>query len=267
MANSAKMNGRNYIIIPQGSYQNNTNVRNESDVDICVCYQDVYHANFFYAPGESITSMGDTPSQRVFAEDRQAIGAALRATFAPGISEGSNAFEVHSNTSRVDADVVAAWRFRGYSKNENTGEVSYREGVTYWTSSGKQVINFPEQHHRNGVEKNNRTGRAFKRTVRIVKRMRYLMLAREVGAADGVASFFIESALYNFPDSVYTDYRTWKETVRDVLTRMLRAEGASEWVEISGFKWLFKPNYGIPAKWTIEQMQAFAREALRLLDQ
>ena len=38
-----KMNLDNYEIFLQGSYANNTNVKQNSDVDICVMYKNVFH--------------------------------------------------------------------------------------------------------------------------------------------------------------------------------------------------------------------------------
>lgn len=38
-----KMNLNNYEIFLQGSYANNTNVKQNSDVDICVMYKNVFH--------------------------------------------------------------------------------------------------------------------------------------------------------------------------------------------------------------------------------
>ncbi|MEG1647743.1 MAG: nucleotidyltransferase domain-containing protein, partial [Bacilli bacterium] len=40
-----KMNLNNYEIFLQGSYANNTNVKQNSDVDICVMYKNVFHYN------------------------------------------------------------------------------------------------------------------------------------------------------------------------------------------------------------------------------
>ena len=46
------------IIIPQGSYRNNTNVRQESDVDICVCCTEPFFADYEYADyGDELTGL------------------------------------------------------------------------------------------------------------------------------------------------------------------------------------------------------------------
>ena len=38
----AKLSGMDISIIPQGSYKSKTNVKNDSDVDICVCLNSLF---------------------------------------------------------------------------------------------------------------------------------------------------------------------------------------------------------------------------------
>src|SRR4051794_30290977 len=45
-------------VFPQGSYRNNTNVRVESDVDICVCARDTFFYNFDLAQGFTRADVG-----------------------------------------------------------------------------------------------------------------------------------------------------------------------------------------------------------------
>jgi len=52
----APLNGRDIKVIAQGSYRNNTNVRAESDVDICVCCTEPFFYDYTfsdYTPQES----------------------------------------------------------------------------------------------------------------------------------------------------------------------------------------------------------------------
>jgi hypothetical protein len=46
------------------------------------------------------------------------------------------------------------------------------EGIALITSDVRRITNFPRQHYDAGCAKNDRTGRRYKRVVRILKRLR-----------------------------------------------------------------------------------------------
>ena len=264
---SAELKWRDYSIIPQGSYQNNTNARRNSDVDICVVMNDVFIPDYSDARGESSATYGFGDSSHVFIEDRKAIERALVAAFGQsGVTSGKKAFDVHSAVgSRVDADVVPAWRFRAFRGRDIYGAPISRDGITFWSTEGKQVINFPEQHYAIGNAKNTRTNTYYKKAVRILKHIRYVMLEEQVKSADGVSSFMLECMLYNLPDHLFTTHNTWLDTMQAILGHaylaLTNGTAHQDWVEVSGCKWLFRPTYRIPANWTAEQAGDFVRDA------
>ena len=268
LTNHAELQRRPYRLIAQGSYHNNTNVRLSSDVDICVVFTDVFDTDFTYARDDTFDSLGLSRSDKVYAHDKAMVEAALRSVFGRNMEVGKKAFAVHSTqTTRVDADVVAAWGFNGYTKSAE-GHRGINQGIAFWTQDNRRIVNFPEQHHENGKAKNLRTSRYFKRAVRILKRMRYDMLDKGVASADGVSSFLLECAMYNVPDKYFAD--TWQQIMYRAMQWMLnelqagRAE--SEWVETSGMKWLFQSSYGIPSNWRDTQLTDFLLDAMEWLD-
>lgn len=267
LARHSGMEARGYRIIPQGSYHNNTNVRLESDVDLCVVFDDVAATDFTYAGGETFESLRLPRADRKYQQDRDMVEEALRNTFQRNMTPGNKAFDVHSNEgTRVDADVVAAWGFNGYSKQ--AGVMSVEEGIAFWTRDGRRIVNFPEQHHEKGKGKNIRTGRAYKRATRILKRLRYQMLAEKVGTADGVSSFLLECAMYNVPDWYFAQL-TWGQVMDIAIQYMIdeiQAGRAEEWVEVSEKKWLFKPTYSTPSNWQSQQLLDFLVDAAEYLE-
>jgi len=112
----APLNGRDIKVIAQGSYRNNTNVRAESDVDICVCCTEPFFYDYTfsdYTPQESNV----IAHPYLFSEFKNDVEAALVKKFGrAGVFRGTKAFDVHANTYRVDADVVAAFAHRRYQK-------------------------------------------------------------------------------------------------------------------------------------------------------
>jgi hypothetical protein len=258
---------RNIQIIPQGSYRNNTNVRQESDVDICVCCLDTFFTDYTFADyGQPET--GNVDSSYTYAQFKNDVQAALAAKFGkPGVARGDKAFDVHANTYRVDADVVAAFAYRLYLKKEynfqsGTYLPSYLQpaGTKFISDSGSVIANWPEQHYTNGVEKNKRTRGRFKFIVRALKRLKFNLISKGVDAAEPVASYLIECLLYNVHDSVF-DGDSYKENVQNALLTCFSAtqtdEACDKWLEVNERKFLFRSSQ----PWTRQQAYDFVLAA------
>lgn len=240
-------------VYAKGSYANNTNVRADSDVDIAVeC------TNFFYyEKANSDLAPSITPHSEVEwtpANLRRELVAALKAKFGSDVdTSGSTAIQVHSSSARVEADVVPCFQFRHYYTAS-----SWVEGARIYKTDGTHVENYSERQLTNGRDKNTRTNFAYKKTVRILKRLENAM------AADGthreVPSFLIECLVYNCPDSLFSA-STWTATVKAVLAHIYEYAEAAEpsaeddrWYEVNEVKYLFH----IAQKWRREDARDFA---------
>jgi len=253
---STKLEARTIRVFPQGSYRNDTNVRQDSDVDICVCCTDVFVTDFTHAPGITKSQVGVVDSAYTAAQFRNEVGEALIAYFGrAGISRGDKAFDIHENTVRVDADVVAPLEHRLYYR-EADGTIKFHRGTNIFADSGAQIINFPDQHYNGGVAKNRTTNLAFKRVVRIVKRLRNEMTEQGVAAAKPIASFLVECLVWNTPnehlanDTFYADVRA---TLVYLYNQLKDPGPADHWLEVNGIKRLFYPSQ----PWTREQARDF----------
>ena len=69
--------------------------------------------------------------------------------------------------------------------------------------TGRRITNFPQRQYDNGVAKNDATARHFKRAVRIVKKLSHEMEDAGVASARPMASFLIESLIWNAPDHLF----------------------------------------------------------------
>jgi hypothetical protein len=240
------LKARNIKIIPQGSYRNNTNVRQESDVDICACCMDPFFDDYTFANYGRLEA-GVYAHPYTYTEFKNDVQAALEAKFGKkGARRGDKAFDVHANTYRVDADVVPAFAYRQYQKKEfnyflGTEVTSYvePEGTRFISDSGTAVINWPEQHYANGVQKNKDTGGRFKFIVRAVKRLKFYLISKDVKVADAVASYLIECLMYNVPDAVFAG-DSYKDNVQSALLTCFSAtqtdEGCKTWREVNRMK-------------------------------
>lgn len=242
---SAALAGRMVRVFAQGSYRNRTNVRADSDVDVCVCSS----ATLLFDPIVPPSQIGLGPATYLFPQFREDVRAALAAHFGlAAVTSGSKAFNVRENTNRIAADVVPTFEYREYVLG-----FALHVGTAFMCD-GRRIVNFPEQHYNNGVAKNDATGRRFKATARVLKRLRYEMLNDGINSAAGVQSFGLESLVWNVPDAVfgvvslldalYAEIRI-RERLKAVLRHLYAGtesdEACAAWTEVNGIKPLFGP--------------------------
>lgn len=239
-------------VYAKGSYANNTNVRSDSDVDIAVeCTTLFYYDKTSPDLGTSITPYTGEWSdpQRL----RDELIAALRAKFGPDVdTSGSTAIQVHSSSARVEADVVPCFEYRYYYSAS-----SWVEGARVYKTDGTHVENYSALQLTNGRNKNNRTNQAYKKAVRILKRLENAMVSD--GTHREVPSFFIECLVYNCPDSLFAA-STWTATVEGVLAHIYNQLDGAEptddddrWLEVNDTKFLFHSSQ----KWTRKDARDF----------
>ncbi|QDE72555.1 hypothetical protein BHS09_22215 [Myxococcus xanthus] len=254
---SEALAGRTIEVIPQGSYRNNTNVRLDSDVDVCVRCMDPFFPNYSMASGVSAESLGNVPSEYTYAQFKNEVEAALVAKFGrKGVSRGKKAFDVHANSYRVDADVVATFEHRRYTHQDEYGGWNYISGTEFMPDDGGRVVNWPHQHHRNGVGKNRLTGNRFKYLTRVLKRLRNEMHENEIAAAAPIPSYLIECLVWNVPNDNF-GHEEYVRDMRHILAHTynatLTSDSCKEWGEVSELKYLFRSSQ----PWTREQAHAF----------
>ncbi|MFZ3218278.1 MAG: nucleotidyltransferase [Candidatus Acidiferrales bacterium] len=242
-------------VFAQGSYCNRTNVREDSDVDVCVRCSDSF---FYYLPPELSPQVAGfvVPGPVNYATYKNDLGAALTAYFKDGhVTRGNKAFDIKENTYRIAADVVPCFEFRRYAMDG-----SHIKGTAFDPDNGGRIQNWPDQHYANGVSKNTDTGGRFKDVVRIFKRLRYKMCEEKIAAADPIPSFLVECLVWNAPNSAF-GHETYTTDVREVLANLfndtIKFETCSEWGEINELKYLFRT--GQP--WTLTQAHAFISAA------
>lgn len=244
------LNSRSITVFPQGSYRNRTNVRMESDVDICVLCRDTF---FFDLPdGMTRDDYNIIPATYHYSDYKNDIEDALVSYFGrDAVKRGNKAFDVHENTYRVDADVVACFEYRRYLPNG-----TYLEGMSFCPDQGQRIINWPDQNYKNGVWKNSESGRRFKAVVRILKRLRNEMADNGYEEADIIPSFLIECLVWNVPNKGF-GHDTYSADVRWALAYLfnntLNFDDCKEWGEINELKYLFRTSQ----PWTREQANTF----------
>jgi len=254
-------------VYAKGSYPNNTNVRHDSDIDIAVELED--KINLDYASGIGFTNTGLYPYSGASELDfKSRLQKALEAEFGTKVvdSTGNKVFRIRGADKILDADIIPCTTYRFYY---GSNSFSYRQGIQLILNNpdGKRHFNYPDQHYKNGVEKNTLTKLRFKNITRIFKNANGHML--ENHSLSLVPSFLIESLAYNVSNSTYIANETW----RDIALRgceeiweylkldEFRLIGTSRWKEVNGYKFLFHDHQ----IWSKDDAKQFIKSAYNLL--
>lgn len=256
VSESAKLRELKVQVILQGSYRNNTNVKRDSDVDVGVVCPEPFYP--FYPQGTDASTFGNKNSDYSYAEYRGEVEAALLAYFAQGaVSKGNKAFNVRESARQVEADVAAFLVHRRYSAGG-----SYVEGVELRPANApnQRVINWPEHHYAQGVEKNKQTGGRYKALVRGLKNIRNELVDSEKLDGRAITGFLIECLLAQVPNSTFGNDQ-YVTDLRGILLHLYRNTdtdaACASWTEVSGMKLLFNSGQ----KWTRAQAHDFIIKA------
>jgi hypothetical protein len=241
------LKSREIEVFTQGSFANNTNVRSDSDVDICVMLKDVFNAD--YPEGKKRDDYGFDPSDFTFKEYRDLVKQALQDKFTSNyVSDGNKSLKIDENTYHVKADVVPSFQLRNYYYNSSLNPDNYVEGIRFWSKDGNIISNYPKRHIQNGKNKNKQTNYRYKKLVRIMKHIKNEMVADQIVDGDMISSFLVECLVYQIPDSIIMKSSSWNNTLGASIYYLYNEinEGRhTEWTEISGMIYLF---FG--RKWT-----------------
>lgn len=236
---NAKLSSMDISIIPQGSYKSRTNVRNDSDVDICVCLNSTFFHH--YPTGVTAATYGHSDGSITFTEFRDLVQTALEDYFGKAnITPGNKAIDIHSNSYRVDADVVPAFSYRHYY---GSGYNQYHEGIAFLhRQTSERIVNWPNHTYNNCKDKHDRTGKRYRKMTRIIKRLRNTMQEEKNLAANDIPSFLIQSMVWTAPDNCF-NRDTYTADVRAVLAHCFnetQSHGShATLAEVNDMKYIF----------------------------
>lgn len=247
-------------VFGQGSYANDTNVRNNSDIDINVRFTGGFY--FDLPEGKTRSDFGfDSEMEYTAMKFKNDVEQALINKFgSENIERKNKCITVLGNSYRVETDVVPTWNYRRYDTSTN-----YHLGAKFQADDYSWVVNYPIQHIENGKKKNARTSKRFKRLTRIFRNLRYDMINNGESVSDNITSFLLECLVWNVPDSYFNNYSTWtdrlKESIRYLYQQTKTDETCSEWGEVSELLYLFRAR-----KWSRQDVNQFMVQAWNYLE-
>ena len=251
--------------IIQGSYGNNTNVKLDSDIDVCVMLKDTFYSE--YREGATRDNYGFTDGTNSFDDYRSWLIKAMVDKFgSTNVTTGNKSIKIKSNTYRVQADVVPAFQFRNYRNDTRNNVNNFVEGIKFYSSQNETVINYPKIHVENGTTKNTNTGRRYKRTVRLYKRIRNKMLEDGIAVPNGITSFLIEGLLWNTPNNIFNNATTWNELLQNSVVHLYNQTNeenlSKDWGEVSEHFYLFHSS----RKWNRNDVTTFLTQMWNYLE-
>ena len=257
LKDSTALKNKNYKIFGQGSYANDTNVKNNSDVDINVRLDDTVFVDL--PEGKTYDDLGYSDSTYHYSDFRKDILDALTTYFGSSyIRDNNKCITILPNTTRVEIDVVPTCKYIRYDSLTNIVE-----GVKFYAKDNTKIQNFPLQHIENGKTKNSNTQKRFKRLTRIYRRIRYQMIDDGITVNDNITSFLLECLVWNVPDNIFNDNDTWTARLRESIIYLYKEtdsyEKCKDWGEVSELLYLFRDsrkwNYGDVNNYLVQMWQ------------
>jgi hypothetical protein len=251
--------------IVQGSYGNNTNIKVDSDIDVCAMHKDSFYSE--YREGVKKEDYGFVDGANSFDEYKKLIIEALIKKFGVDhITVGNKAIQIKSNTYRIQADVIPAFQYRNYKNDTQNKPDNFVEGIKFFSSDSNAIVNYPKVHIQNGIKKNTDTTRKFKRTVRLYKRIRNKMIEDGKPVPSGISSYLIEGLLWNTPNSTFTSTTSWNEILKNSIIFLYNAtkedSTCKDWGVVSEHFYLFHPSY----KWNRNDVNTFLHQMWNYLE-
>src|SRR5258708_2439368 len=246
----APYNGRSYDApYLQGSYGNDTNVWADSDVDVVIKLDAIYHRDISRLSADEVAAYnkatgGDVPYN--YFDFKKDVTAWLTKNYGATVNPGKKAIFIKGENNRRDLDVLVAAAFRRYYSYKPGKPDDFIEGICFFLPDMTLVENYPKRHSANCTTKHADTKQWFKPTVRMFKNMRNRMIQRGE-LKEGIApSYYLEGMLYNVPPEHFG--KSYQDTFVNCFNWILIAK-ASDLVCASRMEWLVRD--GSQTSWPI----------------
>ncbi len=197
----------------QGSYAHDTNIYGDSDVDVIVRHINTFSSNKKQLPLNQYELHEQSYKTATYdwAALRSDIITALSIYYGAGNidTSGKKSLKVLPGSGRLRLDVVPAITYRRYSYFHSVNNHSRTDGISLTnTTTGEEVINYPDQHYDNAVAKHGATSNRYKGIVRIFKNMRSYLVTRGRLTKEESPSYFIQGMIYNAPNNLFENDKT-----------------------------------------------------------
>jgi hypothetical protein len=141
-------------------------------------------------------------------------------------TSGNKSIKVLPNSGRLRADVVPVISYRKYHYFNGMYDHSKDDGVALTHMEKKtRIINYPNKHYENGVQKHKDTNNLFKPTVRIMKNAVSYLVDNGTLKKGVAPSYFLQCMVYNVPSHLFNSDLT--QTYCNVINHLHKADLSS----------------------------------------
>lgn len=243
----------------QGSYGNDTNVYRDSDVDIVMKLDTIYHRDISRLTGDDLAfynKLTGGPVPYNLHDFKKDVVAWLMKNYPNAVKPGKKAVFIKGQNNRRDVDVIVSAAFRRYYSYKPGNPNDFIEGICFFLPDNTIIENFPKRHSANCVQKMDDTKQWFKPTVRVFKNMRNRMIERGE-LKEGIApSYYLEGMLYNVPPENFG--KSYQDTFVNCFNWISSAK-ASDLVCASRMEWLVRDNSHV--SWPVANFNAYLNAA------
>jgi hypothetical protein len=243
----------------QGSYGNDTNVFRDSDVDVVMKLDTIYHRDISRLSGDDLALYNKLAGGAVpynLHDFKRDVTAWLTKSYGNAVKPGKKAIFIKGENNRRDCDVLVSAAFRRYYSYKPSNPNDFIEGICFLLPDNTLVENYPKRHSENCTQKMVDTKQWFKPTVRVFKNMRNRMIERGE-LAEGIApSYYLEGMLYNVPPEHFG--ASYQDTFVNCFNWIVNAK-ASELVCASRMDWLVRD--GSQTSWPIANFNTYLNAA------
>lgn len=254
----APYSSKSFSIFLQGSYKNDTNVYGDSDVDVVMRLDQTFYEDLSYISEQEAQLFRAARSDATYTlqEFKRDVTAWLVDQYGSDVQPGKKAVYVRGNGTRRSTDVLICCKHYRYKYFKDWGNQSANEGVSFLTSDGNRIDNFPQQHHDNCTKKHQDTNKWFKHTVRAYKNLRNMMIEKKLIEPDLAPSYFLEGLLWNVPPGRFggSEQQNFLDTLQ-----WLREADRSKFACANDLYYLFHPTSQVT--WRAEKCDRFLTKA------
>jgi hypothetical protein len=252
----------NYQVFLQGSYGNDTNVWDESDVDVVIVLNDCWQSDL-----SALSPIEKSAHEQHFGTAtyghlafKRDVSLVLANKYGNDAKAGAKAISIVANGNRRKADVIVAVLYRKYFTFKNSLDQSYAEGICFWNSAGQMIANFPKQHSANLTAQHQATRSRLKPLIRVFKNVR-TRLVEQGYINKGVApSYYLEGLLYNVPVERFAG--SYQDRVGSALDWIQTQASVLDLVCANGWQYLVRDQ--ALTSWPNADFRAFVEGAVRL---
>ena len=232
----------------KGSYNNGTNVKIDSDVDIYA----LFNAHVLIdTEKQCISKYHQVDKNSKTCEDhRQHLEHALHNKFESKIRNGNKVFKIKDTSYEHEADVMTAF----IAKDEKGSDK--HNGVYLFFNNHTTAITYPEQNKLNSDLKDKDTYGDYKNMVRVFKGIKNDLNLE-------IPSFLIECMVYNVPNNlIMVGNDNYLEKAREIIKEWIKSlKNFDKYVETNGIKKLFAEHQ----KWELKDATDFISKMQEVL--